>query len=84
MSRDKLVSTLARLQGHRRELQTLRESLLARARDQRDSMPEVVDHVEAHVDADQAGGVMGLRRLRTLHDERKRLGDVIERLERKP
>lgn len=74
----RLTEQLARLEASRSVLHEQREQLKSRAREQRDSMPAMVHDVEQHVEADQAGGVMGFRQLKTLHHERNRLEKVAD------
>lgn len=69
----KLRRQAARLEGHARELDQMTNKLHERAREQLDTLLPVHDTVAEYVEADKAGGVLGLRRLRTLQSERERL-----------
>ena len=84
--RDGLVSRIAKMGAHRQGVQGARDQLIARAKEQLDTMGPAIAAIEHAVDAGQ-GGILAQRRLRTLIKERDRLQQVIatdqERRDRK-
>ena len=71
-----LVHQIARLGAERQGIQATRATVIARAREQLDSMPAAIQAAEDAVAADTAD-ILGQRRLRTLLQERSRLERVI-------
>ena len=76
--RKALLAELARLEASRQSLTDIRAQLRGRAEQQHDSLHSVLRGTEQAVDADRAGGVLGLRRLKRLHAERERLKRVLD------
>lgn len=75
--RSLLIRQLARLQGVRKGINAGRKRLKDRAAEQSDSMPHAIDTVNAHLQRDKGGGILGFRRLRTLLTERRRLDGIV-------
>jgi hypothetical protein len=75
--RDELAMRLAQLQAHRGPVQEARRKLIARTREQLDSMEGTIHTIEQHLEAGGAGGIYGHRRLRTLLKERERLQHIL-------
>lgn len=75
-TRAKLVSQAARLGAARQGIRETRAQIIAKAKEQLDSMIPAIHAAEASVQADSAG-ILGQRRLRTLQEERIRLERLI-------
>ena len=75
--RDQLIGHLGRLVAVRRQIADARRQIRERASEQAASIPDVQDHVEAHLARDQGGGPLGHRALRKLITERARLHQLL-------
>ncbi len=73
-----LIGHLGRLQAIRRQIHHQRMLLHERAGQQLDSMPELIDHVGAHVEREQGGGPLAARAHRRLIVERARLHHLVQ------
>ena len=72
----KLKAHMARLEAHKRQVASARRKLGARAVEQHDSMPQVLDAWSKEVDEGR-GGILAHRRLRTALTERQRLAAIV-------
>jgi hypothetical protein len=77
--RNKLLAAYARLEGHKRNLEQAENELHDRAVLQHDTAIPVAKTVAEYVEQDKGGGVLGLRRLRSLQVEQYRLRDILAR-----
>lgn len=75
--RDKLLHHLGRLRAVQHQMDEARRKLHERAAEQLDSIPEVQEHIEAHVARGKGGGPLAHRALRKLLVERARLHHVV-------
>lgn len=74
----KLLKHLGRLVAIKRQLDAQRDALHQKAGEQLDSIPEVHDHIAAHVAREAGGGPLAQRALRKVISERARLHHIVQ------
>ena len=72
-----LRERLNTLKGAERSLDEVEDRAHLRAREQLATVPQALHVVEDHIEAGQAGGILGLRHHRMLNDEKARLMAIV-------